>query len=100
MDILPEPITNLFSLNNEMHNFNTRYNQDLQINTGRGDLLRELIENYLAKMIYYYVLLIVCNQPMTMLINKISKNLILEKIVVGVVVYSEKHLTSFITRYC
>ena len=39
---LPLPITNLFALNNERHNYNTRHNHDLQINTGNGELVYKL----------------------------------------------------------
>ena len=34
--ILPHPINNLFALNSEIHNYNTRQTHDLQINAGRG----------------------------------------------------------------
>ena len=48
--VLPLPIINLFALNNERHNYNTRHNHDLQINTGNG----ELVYKFLAFMVYKY----------------------------------------------
>ena len=39
---LPHPINNLFALNNERHNYNTRHNHDLQINTGNGEIVYKL----------------------------------------------------------
>ena len=30
--VLPHPINNQFSVNNERHNYNTRHNHDLQMN--------------------------------------------------------------------
>ena len=41
-DCLPHPINNLFALNNERHNYNTRHNHDLQINTGKGEIVYKL----------------------------------------------------------
>ena len=37
--VLPLLITNLFALNNERHNYNTRPNHNLQINTGNGEIV-------------------------------------------------------------
>ena len=36
MRAVPHPITDIFTLNNERHNYNTRQTHDLQINAGRG----------------------------------------------------------------
>ena len=41
--VLPQPINNLFSVNNERHNYNTRHNHDLQINTENGKILYKLV---------------------------------------------------------
>ena len=41
--VLPQPINNLFSVNNERHNYNTRHNHDLQINTGNGEIVYKLV---------------------------------------------------------
>ena len=43
---LPHPINNLFALNNERHNYNTRHNHDLQINTGNGEIVYKLFSFY------------------------------------------------------
>ena len=40
--VLPLHITNMFALNNERPNYNTRHNHDLQINTGNGELVYKL----------------------------------------------------------
>ena len=42
MGILPHPINNLFALNSERHNYNTRHTLDLQINSGRGEIVYKL----------------------------------------------------------
>ena len=42
MDVVPHPITDLFALNNERHNYNTRQTHDLQINAGRGEIVHKL----------------------------------------------------------
>ena len=47
---LPHSINNLFALNNERHNYNTRHNHDLKINTGN----EELFINVLVFMVYTY----------------------------------------------
>ena len=39
--VLPHPIINLFAVNNERHNYNTRHN--LQINTGNGEIVYKLV---------------------------------------------------------
>ena len=39
MVILPHPITDLFALNKERHNYNTRQTDDLQINTRRSEIV-------------------------------------------------------------
>ena len=36
--ILPDPINNLFSTNNNRHNYHTRQTNDLQTNTGKGEM--------------------------------------------------------------
>ena len=41
--VLPQPINNLFSVNNERQNYNTRHNHDLQINTGNGEIVYKLV---------------------------------------------------------
>ena len=41
MGILPHPITDLFALNKERHNYNTRQTDDLQINT-RSEIVYKL----------------------------------------------------------
>ena len=41
--VLPHPINNLFSVNNERHNYNTRHTHDLQINTGNGEIVYTLV---------------------------------------------------------
>ena len=40
--VLPHPIINLIAVNNERHNYNTRHNHDLQINTGNGEIVYKL----------------------------------------------------------
>ena len=42
MGVVPHPITDIFALNNERHNYNTRQTHDLQINTGRGEIVYKL----------------------------------------------------------
>ena len=42
MGILPHPITDLFALNSEKRNYNTRQTHDLQINTGRSEIVYKL----------------------------------------------------------
>ena len=42
MGVVPHPITDLFARNNERHNYNTRQTHDLQINTGRGEIVYKL----------------------------------------------------------
>ena len=42
MDILPHPIADLFALNKERHNYNTRQTDDLQINAERVDIVYKL----------------------------------------------------------
>ena len=42
MGILPHPINNLFALNSERQNYNTRQTHDLQINAGRGEIVYNL----------------------------------------------------------
>ena len=37
--VLPQPINNIFSVNNERHNYNSKHNHDLQINTGNGEIV-------------------------------------------------------------
>ena len=39
MGILPHPITDLFALNKERHNYNARQTDDLQINAGRSEIV-------------------------------------------------------------
>ena len=39
MAMLPHPLTDLFALNKERHNYNARQTDDLQINAGRGKLV-------------------------------------------------------------
>lgn len=58
IDVLPDPVRNLFSLNYERHNYNTRQNNDLQISLGRGENVYKLfsfhgvhIWNHLSKKI-------------------------------------------------
>ena len=41
--VLPQHINNLFSVGNERHNCNTRHNQDMQINTGNGEIVYKLV---------------------------------------------------------
>ena len=41
--VIPHPINNLFSVDNERHNYNTRHNHDLQINTGNGEIVYKLV---------------------------------------------------------
>ena len=36
-------IINLFAVNNKRHNYNTRHNHDLQINTGNGEIVYKLV---------------------------------------------------------
>ena len=43
MGVVPHPITDLFTLNNESHNYNTRQTHDLQINSGRGEIVYKLL---------------------------------------------------------
>ena len=50
MGVVPNPITDIFALNNERHNYNTRQTHDLQINAGRG----EIVISLLAFMWYIY----------------------------------------------
>ena len=50
MGVVPHPITDLFALNNERHNYNTRQTHDLQINAGRV----KLFISFLAFMGYIY----------------------------------------------
>ena len=40
--VLPDPVSNLFVLNNQRHNYNTRQNNDLQTNLGRGEHVYKL----------------------------------------------------------
>ena len=40
--ILPDPINNLFSTNNNRHNYHTRQTNDLQTNTGKGENVYKL----------------------------------------------------------
>ena len=40
--VLPNPINNLFTLNNERHNYNTRQMNDLQTHFGRGENIYKL----------------------------------------------------------
>ena len=40
--VLPDPINNLFTLNNERHNYNTRQMNDLQTHFGRGENIYKL----------------------------------------------------------
>ena len=40
--ILPHPINNIFALNSERHNYNTRQTHDLQINAGKGEIVYKL----------------------------------------------------------
>ena len=42
MGVVPHPITDLFALNNERYNYNTRQTHDLQINAGRGEIVYKL----------------------------------------------------------
>ena len=42
MGVAPHPITDLFALNNERHNYNIRQTHDLQINAGRGEIVYKL----------------------------------------------------------
>ena len=42
MGVVPHPITDLFALNNEIHNYNTRQTHDLQIHAGRGEIVYKL----------------------------------------------------------
>ena len=42
MGVLPHPITDLFALNKERHNYNTRQTDDLLINTGRSEIVQKL----------------------------------------------------------
>ena len=41
--VLPQPRNNLFSVNNERHNYNTSHNHDLQISTGNGEIVYKLV---------------------------------------------------------
>ena len=41
--ILPDPINNLFSTNNNRHNYHTRQTNDLQTNTGKGENVYKLV---------------------------------------------------------
>ena len=43
MGIVPQPINNLFALNSERHNCNTRQTNDLQINAARGEIVYKLV---------------------------------------------------------
>ena len=54
MGILPHPINNLFTLNSERHNYNTRQTHDLQINAGRGEIVYKLLSRctYMESYIY------------------------------------------------
>ena len=47
--VLPLSITNLFALNNERHNYNIRNNHDLQINTGNGELVYNIVIIYINR---------------------------------------------------
>ena len=56
--ILPHPITDLFALKKERHNYNTRQADDLQINAGRDEIIYKLfsfhgvhIGNHISKKI-------------------------------------------------
>ena len=51
-DCLPHPINNLFALNNERHNYNTRHNHDLQINTGKGEIVYKLFSFFSFQLRY------------------------------------------------
>ena len=42
MGVIPHPITNLFALNSERHNYNTRQTHDLQINAWKGEIVYTL----------------------------------------------------------
>ena len=42
MGVVPHTITDLFALNNERHNYNTRPTHDLKINAGRGEIVYKL----------------------------------------------------------
>ena len=42
MGILPHPITDLFALNKERHNYNPRQTDDLQVNAGRSEIVYKL----------------------------------------------------------
>ena len=44
--VLPQPINNLFVVNNERHNCNTRHNHDLQINAGNGEIVYKHVNCY------------------------------------------------------
>ena len=42
MGILPHPITKLFALNCERHNYNKRQTHDLKINAVKGEIVYKL----------------------------------------------------------
>ena len=42
MGVLPHPITDLYALQKERHNYNTRQTDDLQINAGWGEIVYKL----------------------------------------------------------
>ena len=55
MGILPHPITDLFALNRERHNYNTRQTGDLQINTGRGEIVYKIVSFHVGVVCYAQV---------------------------------------------
>ena len=56
MGVVPHPITDLFALNNEKYNYNTRQTDEQQINAGRGKIDYKLfgfhgVHNYMESYI-------------------------------------------------
>ena len=52
--ILHQPITDLFVLNKERHNYNTRQTDDLQINAGGSEIIYKLI-SFHGVHIWYHI---------------------------------------------
>ena len=42
MGILPHPLTDLFALNKDRHNYNTRQTDDVQVHAGRIEIVYKL----------------------------------------------------------
>ena len=51
MGVLPDSINQLFALYNERYNYNKRHNQDLQINTGKEEIVYKF---FLVFVVYTY----------------------------------------------